>query len=133
MVCYKICENSLGFSQKVLLLVDNAACHSDFSFASSDNHIVVKFQPANTTNILQPMDQGECEQLKHCYRRCYYQIHPVRHTTWTSSRKSQLRIAFTLLQRHGTRLLVKAWNKVYSDPNGSSEHHDKRPPAYIII
>ena len=32
---------SRGLPQKALLLVDNAACHSDGSFASPDNNIVV--------------------------------------------------------------------------------------------
>ena len=64
------------------------------------------------------MDQGVSEQLKRCYRgrgggrrRCYCQIHSVPHITWTSSRKLQLRIAFTLLQRHGTRLLSQHYSK----------------------
>ena len=58
-----------GLPQKALLLVDNAACHTDFSLATPDGNIVVKFLPANTTSILQPMDQGVCEQLKRSYRR----------------------------------------------------------------
>jgi len=50
-----------GLPQKALLLVDNAACHTDCSLAIPDGNIAVKFLPGNTTCILQPMDQGVCE------------------------------------------------------------------------
>jgi len=58
-----------GLPQKALLLVNNAACHTDCSLATADGNIVVKFLPANTISILQPMDQGVREQLKYCYRQ----------------------------------------------------------------
>ena len=130
MVCYKIlsyCKNLLGFSwlpQKALLLVDNAACHSDCSFASSDNNIVVKFLLANTTSILQPMDQGVYEQLKCCYRRLMLEKMLLSDSSSTPHyldfiKKVTIKDCIYLIAEAWDKApqstLFKAQNKVYSD------------------
>ena len=102
---------SQGLPQKALLLVDNAACHA---VASSDNNVVVKFLPANITSILQPMVDFI---KKVTIKDCIYLIAEA----WDKTPQSTL---------------FKAWNKVCSDgpsPNGSSEHHDEKPPVELPI
>ena len=60
--------NKRGLSQKALLLMDNAPSHPD-SLHSDDNQISCHFLPANTTSLIQPLDQGVLEKVKLCYKR----------------------------------------------------------------
>jgi len=59
---------------KALLLLDNAPAHPDApSLVSSDRNIKAMFLPANTTALIQPMDQGVLEAVKRRYRRALLQ------------------------------------------------------------
>ena len=53
---------------KILLLVDNFSGHNEYFSVESD-FITVKFLPANTTSLIQPMDQGIIRMLKCNYTR----------------------------------------------------------------
>ncbi len=62
--------NDNGIEYKILLLLDNAPAHpSAESLQSSDGKVTPMFLPANTTSILQPMDQGVLEALKKRYKK----------------------------------------------------------------
>ena len=123
---------SQGLPQKALLLVDNAACHTDCSLATADNNIVVKFLPANTTSILQLMDQGVCEQLKRCYQRLILENMLLSDLSGTPcyldyikslTIKDCICLIAEAWDKTPQSTLFKAWNKVYSDrssSNGSS-------------
>ena len=52
--------------RKILLLVDNAACHRN---AGELSNIEIVFLPPNCTSILQPMDQGVIWSFKCHFRR----------------------------------------------------------------
>ncbi len=51
---------------KALLVLDNALCHPDIEcLESSDGQITTLYLPPKTTSIIQPMDQGVLETIKH--------------------------------------------------------------------
>lgn len=54
-------------NRKILLLVDNCGPHT--SINASLTHIKLVFLPANTTSVLQPMDQGVIRTFKSHYRK----------------------------------------------------------------
>ena len=55
---------------KILLLLDNAPAHpSTDVLKSRDGNVTTLFLPANTTAILQPMDQGIFEATKRRYKK----------------------------------------------------------------
>ena len=59
---------------KVLLLMDNAPAHPPAeTMVSKDGRIKIKFLPANTTSLIQPMDQGVIESTKRRYRSLFLQ------------------------------------------------------------
>ena len=51
--------------RKVLLFLDNATSHSDVQLCN----VKSKYLPANTTSILQPLDQGIILAMKQKYRK----------------------------------------------------------------
>ncbi len=54
---------------KALILLDNAPAHpAKEDLVSQDGRICCMFLPANTTSIIQPMDQGVIQAVKMCYR-----------------------------------------------------------------
>lgn len=55
-------------SKKALLLLDNAPSHPDADELVSES-ICAKFLPANTTSLIQPMDQGVLESVKRRYKK----------------------------------------------------------------
>ncbi|XP_055377928.1 tigger transposable element-derived protein 6-like [Condylostylus longicornis] len=61
-------NNKMKKQQKnILLLVDNAACHRiDVELSN----IKIEFLPANTTSIIQPLDQGIIRSFKAQYKTC---------------------------------------------------------------
>ena len=59
-----------GLEPKALLLMDNAPSHpSGTVLVSKDKKITMMFLPANTTALIQPMDQGVLEAMKRRYRK----------------------------------------------------------------
>lgn len=55
--------------QKALLLMDNAPTHPFGELKSDESKITCLFLLANTTPLLQPMDQGIIENVKRRYRK----------------------------------------------------------------
>ena len=51
--------------RKVLLFLDNATSHSDVQLCN----VKLKFLPANTTSVLQPLDQGIILAMKQKYHK----------------------------------------------------------------
>ena len=57
---------------KALLLLDNAPAHpSAAKLVSADGRIRVMYLPANTTSLIQPMDQSFISACKRRYQRRY--------------------------------------------------------------
>ena len=55
---------------KAILLLDNATAHpSTDVLQSSDKSVTAMYLPANTTSLIQPMDQGVLETIKRHYKR----------------------------------------------------------------
>ena len=64
----------LGVPFRVLLLLDNAPCHPK-SLVSRHPNVRVEFLPANTTSLLQPLDQELISSAKVYYQmRVYKQL-----------------------------------------------------------
>jgi hypothetical protein len=57
--------------QEALLLMDNAPAHPTCEIKSDDGKITCLFLPANTTPLIQPMDQGIIENIKRRYRKAF--------------------------------------------------------------
>ena len=54
---------------KAILLLDNAPSHpSTDVLQSSDKSVTAMYLPANTTSLIQPMDQGVLETIKRHYK-----------------------------------------------------------------
>ena len=51
--------------RKILLFIDNAPSH----IIENLSNVIVKFLPANTTSVLQPLDQGIIKAFKARYRK----------------------------------------------------------------
>lgn len=62
---------SKGLPQEALLLMDNAPTHPVSEIKSDDGKITCHFLPANTTSLIQPMDQGIIETMKRRYRKAF--------------------------------------------------------------
>ncbi|XP_043268559.1 jerky protein homolog-like isoform X2 [Venturia canescens] len=62
-------QEKTGNTGKVLLLLDNAPCHSSAPLLNSmDEHFAVMYLPPNVTVALQPMSQGIIRSVKDHYR-----------------------------------------------------------------
>ena len=58
-------DKRMGCKGQVLLFVDNATSHSNVQLC----YVKLKYLPANTTSILQPLDQGIILAMKQIYRK----------------------------------------------------------------
>lgn len=59
---------------KAILVLDNAPSHPEASLLQSDDgNIICYFLPANTTSLMQPMDQSVIETFKRRYRKKFIQ------------------------------------------------------------
>ena len=68
MVQKKLVE--LKLEPKAVLVLDNCSAHPDETeLVSIDGKVIAKYLPPNVTSLLQPMDQGVLESLKHRYRQ----------------------------------------------------------------
>lgn len=63
---------SQNLPEKALLIMDNAPSHP-LNELDMDENIKCVFLPANTTSLIQPMDQGVIENLKRHYRKIFLQ------------------------------------------------------------
>ena len=62
-----------GTDVKIILMLDNAGSHPN-DLGDGYKHLVnVMYLPANTTPLIQPMDQGIIYMLKYNYMRLYYE------------------------------------------------------------
>lgn len=64
---------SKNLPPKAVLVLDNAPSHPE-NLQSDDGNIFCYFLPANTTSLIQPMDQSVIETLKRRYRKKFMQI-----------------------------------------------------------
>lgn len=65
---------SKNLPPKAILLLDNAPSHPECSqLISEDGNISCHFLPANTTSLIQPMDQSVIESFKRRYRKKFIQ------------------------------------------------------------
>ena len=76
----KLNQQLRGKQRKILLFIDNSETHSDLELSN----IKIKFLPANTTSIIQPLDQGIIKNFKANYRK-----HLVRHLIAKLSSEAQ--------------------------------------------
>ena len=59
--------------------MDNCRAHPDLN--SIDPNVQIRFLPANTTSVIQPMDQGVTATAKALYRRITFsKAHETHHT-----------------------------------------------------
>ena len=63
----------------ILLLVDNCTGHPDLN--GTNPNIRIEFLPANTTSLIQPMDQGVIATLKALYKRITFEKAHETHNT----------------------------------------------------
>lgn len=58
----------MGLEPKAVLLLNNCSAHPDEEeLISADSKVIAKFLPPNVTSLIQPMDQGVLESIKHRY------------------------------------------------------------------
>ena len=60
-------RNMIAQNRKIILFLDNATCHNLLPGTNLSN-IKLSFMPPNTTNIIQPLDQGIIRSFKAYYR-----------------------------------------------------------------
>lgn len=63
----------IGLPSEAMLFMDNAPTHPNSQLKSDCGKITCHFLPANTTALIQPMDQGVIESMKRRYRRGFIQ------------------------------------------------------------
>ena len=86
--------------RSVLLLLDNAGCHSlDMNFNK-----IKKFLPANTTSVLQQFDIGIIKTFKVHYRKCLMRF--ILSNIETCSSASEVIKSVTIL--HAVRWVAEA-------------------------
>lgn len=65
---------SKGLPPKAILVLDNAPCHpEEETLTSSDGNVTCFFLLANSTSLMQPMDQSVIETTKRRYRKKFLQ------------------------------------------------------------
>lgn len=65
--------NEIGLPTEAMLFINNSPPHPNFQLQSDDGKITCHFLPANTTVLIQPMDQGVIESMKRRYRKQFIQ------------------------------------------------------------
>jgi len=89
--------------RNILLFVDNATSHSTENLSN----ITVKFLPANTTSVLQPLDQGIIRAFKARYRK--HMLHFFLSRIERSESATQLCKSITVLD--AVYWINNAWNE----------------------
>lgn len=64
---------SKNLPPKAILVLDNAPSHPEDDLKSDDGNITCCFLPANTTSLIQPMDQSVIVAMKRRYRKKFIQ------------------------------------------------------------
>ena len=95
--------------RKILLLVDNCTAHH----IDTLKNIRLEFLPANTTSLIQPMDQGVIKNLKTFYRKELVQMTIAAiedNLASSSSTATDISSKVTLLD--AIRFVAKSWRQV---------------------
>jgi hypothetical protein len=92
-------------SRKTLLFVDHCPAHP--KDVRNCKNVQVEFFAANTTSVLQPMDQGVIKALKHKFRRSFV----LRLLQRLNSNKDSYKMALL----DAVSMLAMAWNLVGKD------------------
>ena len=90
-------------SRRILLLIDNCPAHK---LIGNYTNIDIHFLPANTTSVLQPMDQGIIKNFKFYYRRCLVN----RYIAAIENRQGNDEIKISV--RDAVDMSTMAWNEV---------------------
>ena len=99
--------------RKILLLVDNCTAHPHIDTLKN---IRLEFLPANTTSLIQPMDQGVIKNLKTFYRKELVQMTVAAiedNLASSSSTATDISSKVTLLDTR--RFVAKSWRQVKAD------------------
>ena len=99
--------------RKILLLVDNCTAHPHID---TQKNIRLEFLPANTTSLIQPMDQGVIKNLKTFYRKELVQMTVAAiedNLASSSSTATDISSKVTLLD--AIRFVAKSWRQVKAD------------------
>ena len=89
--------------QHILMFLDNAASHShELKFSN----IELKFLPANTTSVLQPLDQGIIRAFKACYRKLIISSLPTK----IDQTQTAAQLCKELTVPYAIHWVSRAWN-----------------------
>ena len=118
-------------NRKVLILMDNCACHGPV-FDMDLTCIKVHFLPPNTTSVLQPCDQGIIQALKLNYRSRLLAMRIAELRTLKEADPSAVYMPRTLNMRQVMNLAAAAWNAVTPETiNACWGTANIAPAAYI--
>lgn len=115
--------------QKALLLMDNAPTHPTGEIKSADGNITCLFLPANTTSLIQPMDQGIIENMKRRYRKAFVvgllssdDIMTVKQYWKSYTIKDAIFNVASAWADLTVSNLKKGWNKLWPEPAPAEVH-----------
>ncbi|OAD75672.1 Homeodomain-like DNA binding domain-containing transcription factor, partial [Phycomyces blakesleeanus NRRL 1555(-)] len=105
-ICKIINRRARNLGRKILVLLDNAACHNTY-----DNYTNVEFLylPPNTTSYLQPLDASIIQNFKVKYQYYQYILATQR---YISNMVINSDGYFKLSQLEGMNFIKLAWNQV---------------------
>ena len=105
---------------KALLLMDNAPAHPEASSLSSkEGNIKAVFLPANTTAVLQPMDQGVLVAVKKRYKRAMLQMLLIDNEDNSTSLMDSVK---QIDMKKVVYMSASAWNDITSSTISNSWH-----------
>lgn len=127
---------------KILLLLDNCRAHPDEEILKANN-ISTRFLPANTTSLIQPMDQGIISNLKYRYKSDYLrkllQTESSPNLIETFKKNFTIKDAVYLVSEAwdsvSQETLVNAWHNLWPEslfidiPNDNEEFHGFKPSS----
>lgn len=119
---------SKNLPMKAILILDNAPAHPELSLlCSDDGNITCFFLPANTTSLLQPMDQSVIETFKRRYRKKFIENLVMEEDVslidyWKSyNLKFAVNNSADAWAAVSEDTLKKAWNKLWPETEEISE------------
>lgn len=116
---------SKGLPPKAVLVLDNAPSHPEDDLKSDDGNITCYFLPANTTSLIQPMDQSVIETMKRRYRKKFIQqlVAEENMSLIEYWKKYNLKHVVDKVSdawsEVSSQTLKRAWNKLWPDLNSS--------------